>query len=471
MDTFHTVLNKIKKGQRRFTVNDAVVFSGCAIDDVRDALDSMIERYACRLQLTENGDLIYDFGKRLHRRDAKTFKEIWNAILKTVWKFFTILFKIWLTVTLIVYFVIFVIILIALLIASQSSKRGGHRRGPQLGQLVYIFSSIFRWKTHSGAILQEKDSHGYPYHKYKPPESVLKPHKKNLIASVYDFVFGPSRFEPDPHLDQREIAAFLKENKGIIVRTEIEALTGKTSFDAEHFFTDCLIRFDGNVHVNENGVIFGRFDNLLRGIDEIKLENVIYYWDEYEPEYEVTGNSGSRNSFIFFMNGVNLFISYLILSGSLYSASSLSELAPFISLVLDQKLLFGWIPFIFSSFFFIIPVIRWLRIRRLSKKRHTNNIRKRIFKVIYQNPVYSYSIDYMRRSVNGTGSEEDLSTELIKKIMDQIILEQDGEMIVTEKASIEYTFPQLKLESTETERIRLSSRPDTSLGRVIMEAD
>ena len=471
MDAFNIILKKVKKGQHRFTLNDAVVFSGLSIDDVRNALDLMIERYTCRLQLTENADLIYNFGAKLRRRNNKSFKELWESILKTAWKSFTIIFKVWLTITLVVYFTLFVILLIALLISSQSSKRGGRSQGPQFGRLVYIFSSIFRWQTHSGTILQGRDRQGYPYSKYKPSESILKPQKKNLIASVYDFVFGPSRVESDPDHDQREIAAFLRKKKGIIVRTDIEALTGRNSPHAEHLFTECLIRFNGTVHVNDNGVIYGRFDNLLRSSGNVETEEVIYYWDEYEPEYELTGNSGARNGFIFFMNGVNLFISYLILSGSLYTAASTTEAAPFLYLILDLPLLFGWVPFIFSALFYIIPLVRWLRNHQLSKKRRKNNIRKRIFRVIYQNTLNSYATDYILRAINSAASEENLSADIIKRMMDELVLDQDGELIISDNASIEYTFPQINLEQSEVEHIRSSSRPETSLGQIILDAD
>jgi len=171
------------------------------------------------------------------------------------------------------------------------------------------------------------------------------------------------------------------------------------------------------------------------------------------------------------MNGVNLFISYLILSGSLYTAVSASEAAPLLYLILDLPAIFGWIPFLFSSLFFIIPAIRWFQIRRLTRNRQEKNIRKRIFKAVYRKPLKFCTIDYVLREVNGAVSEVNLSSDIIKKMMDELILDQEGNMVITEEASVAYTFPHINLEQSEVEHIRSSSRPETSLGQIILDAD
>jgi hypothetical protein len=470
MEVTRILQKKIRDGERKFTLNEAVIFSGLAIDEVRSALERIVELYDCRLQVTEKGDLIYDFGQKLHRRNAKSFKDFWLAFLSVSWKSFTFIFKIWITVTLLVYFVIFVILLIALILASQSQQRGSSKRGPQLGQLIYIFFSIFRWDTNSGTILHEKDRRGYSCRKYKPRESVLKIDKKNFIASVYDFVFGPKRIENDTLHDQREIAAFLQHKNGIIVHSEIEALTGRNVSSSENLFTDLLIRFDGDVNVSDKGTIYGRFENMLRGTGEIDQEEVIYYWNEYEAEYELTGNSGSRNSIISLMNGVNLFVSYLILSGSLAMSIAASDSVALLHFVLTEPLLFGWIPFIFSLLFFIIPIVRWIVIRRLNRQRHHNNIRKRLFKVIYQKQGRAFTLADYEKSLNTGGSEEILKKPVIKETLDTLVLELHGEIKVDDAAKMVYHFPRVRDELEEVPYIRAGFKPDTDLGRVVLDS-
>ena len=112
----------LRSDRQRFTLTEASAATGISIDDARGALDELIRKYIARIQVTENGDLIYDFGKPLRRWGEKTFAEKWQSFLEWCWKVFKIVFKAWIAVTLVVYFVIFVVILLALLIASSSDK-------------------------------------------------------------------------------------------------------------------------------------------------------------------------------------------------------------------------------------------------------------------------------------------------------------------------------------------------------------
>jgi hypothetical protein len=209
---------------------------------------------------------------------------------------------------------------------------------------------------------------------------------------------------------------------------------------------------------------------MLRGTGQTEKEKVIYYWNEYEAEYELTGNSGSRNAIIFLMNGLNLFISYLILSGSLAMSIEALESIPFVHFVLTQSVLFGWIPFVFSALFFIIPVIRWIVIRQWNKRRHYTNIRKRLFKVIYNKQKQENTLAEYEKLLNSGGSEELLTEPVIKEILDTLVIELRGEIKVDDQANLVYEFPRVKTELEEVPIIREGFKPDTNLGRVVLDS-
>lgn len=360
-DAVATIERQLRR-QRHFTLTEAAALTGLSIDDARDALEALLTKYACRLQVSEHGDLIYNFGASLRRRDSKTFTEYAQQTGAWLWKGFTVVYKAWITVTLVVYFVIFLVLLIALLIASSSRQSSDRRRSSSLdpGPLLYMFLSIFRWHTVTDTIGYDRDRYGYRYRRYASAPGVLNTRKKNVIAAVYDFVFGPPRATLDPLQNEKEVAAYLRRQKGIIVTSELSALAGWTFPQAETFLTDCVIRYQGDTKVSENAVLYGEFDAITRSVGGVEAGKIVYYWDEYEPEYELTGNSAAHNLIIGAMNGFNLLLATLVLSGvfaqllqprggmSVTTALAGMTSGPFFTVFL------GWLPLVFSVLFFAI---------------------------------------------------------------------------------------------------------------------
>lgn len=123
-DAVAEVEKKILNGEGHFTRTEAAAVTGLSLDAARDALDVLLEKYVCRLQVTENGDLIYDFGRRPRRRGRKSAGEILKAAGEWLRRVFTVLFKIWIALVLAVYFVLFVVILFVVLIAAIFGKQG-----------------------------------------------------------------------------------------------------------------------------------------------------------------------------------------------------------------------------------------------------------------------------------------------------------------------------------------------------------
>lgn len=485
-----TLENKIRKQLKPFTAAEAAAVTGLSIDEAKDAVDALMKRYACRLQLTENGDLIYDFGQRLRRRDAKSFAEFRREILDWLWKVFKVIYKAWITVTLVVYFAVFLIITILILIAATSQKGDSRGRGGRsaaagainIGRLFELFFSIFRWNTRGGGTDYRTDRQGYPYRHYKPRPGVIDPGKKNFIASVYDFVFGPDPVKADPLSNHKEVAAYLRTQKGVVVTAELQALAGWDAPRADVFFTDCLARFQGEAQVSENGAVYGQFDQLLRGTGYLQGGQIEYYWDEYEPEYELNGNKPGHNLFIGFMNLFNLGFSFLFASGLITalvdnagmdggSGDLVSLLAFSAASSGAVSLLLGWIPLIFSLLFFLIPLLRWFRIRRQNRRRVSNNIRKRLYKALFESRGRPQTAAEIAARVNQNGAVARLGEKQVAQHLETLVLDLKGETAVSDDGQITYAFPLLTLELSEIDRLRRERRIDASLGDVTMDEE
>lgn len=480
-DSVSIVERKLARDQKHFTLNEAAAATGLSVDEAREALDTLIRKYICRLQVTENGDLIYDFGHSLRRRDRKSLAEQAKQVVDFLWKVFTWIFKVWITVTLVVYFVIFLVLLVVLVLGSGSKKgKGGPGKAMlNLDGLARIFYSIFRWQTVTGSIGYDTDRRGYPYRKYQPKPAVLNQKKKSFIASVFDFVFGPKRVPIDPLTNQKEVAAYLIEQKGIVVPAELTALAGWNQAQAETFLTDCLVRFQGEVKVSANGAIYGRFDDILRGLGKLQGGKIVHYWDEYEPVHQLTGNSGNANLLVFGMNGFNLLFSFYMLAAVLpelanpeTSNSIVMFLQNFVTADVQVIHFFlGWVPLIFSLLFFGIPLARWFKISRANRVRYHNNRRKRILKAIYLKQGRAQTLEEIVQAVNLNAKEETLKPAVVQKMLKDLVLDLGGETEASADGKIRYLFPKITLELNEVLALRSERQSTTTFGAIAIESE
>lgn len=485
----------LKKKVKPLTVGDAASLTGLNIDDAKRVLEALLNKYECRLKVTENGDLIYDFGSRLQLRGEKTFKEYWDEFLEWSWKAFKFVFKIWIVVTLVVYFLVFLTILIIIIIgalSSSDSKSGGgssssssssSSSGSLFNWAIWdIFSSIFDSRTTTGRTYVDKDKRGYSYQHYEPRPSTLTKIKqqqqgqttvatekeKDFIASVYDFVFGPPRVEFHPLENYMELASYLRTQKGLAVKSEIIALAGWTKDEAEDFFAEALARFNGKPEITENGILYGDFDELIRSANQSSDTPIVWFWDEYEAPYEITGNSMGTNVGISFMNTFNLafgaFFTLAFLAG-FEDPSVWEEMYGF-----WVCFFLGPVPFAFSVIFFLVPFLRIFRVARLNKKRKIQNVRKRLMKVIFSSPTGVISAEALTQAANQNNrGEERLDRNTVEKVMNDLIFDLGGEMKINANGQTEYHFEQIAAELQEIRRLR-NERGQTTLGKVIFEA-
>ena len=216
---------------------------------------------------------------------------------------------------------------------------------------------------------------------------------------------------------------------------------------------------------------------MTRAVGDVEDGEIVLYWDEYEPEYELTGNSATYNLLIGFMNSFNLLFALLMLNGSLarlfqpdYGTSFAAAAYGIASGQLVMVSL-GWLPLIFSTLFFAIPLVRLLRIQALRRRRHVQNIRKRLFKAIFARQGQPQTLSEVLTTVNANPREETVSPQVAETILRALSLDMDGDMTVTEAAEVQYAFPRIAREFQEVEQLRRYRRLDRALGKIIIESD
>lgn len=456
--------------KQRFTLNDAAAGTGIAIDELTSAFETLIGKYLCRVQATAQGDVIYDFGQTLQRRNAKTPAEILLEILAWLWKGFQLIYKACIALVMVVYFIVFVVILlIAIILAasassSKSDKKSSTQSTLDLSAIVDLFFAIFRFAQVADTVVYVTDAKGYRYRQYQPAVGALNRQKKGFIASVYDFVFGPPRVELDPLANEKELAAFLRKNKGVLVGAEVQALTGWSTDEMENFLAGYVAKFRGQLKVTEEGVLYAEFDELLRGKMAVDESAIVYYWDEYEPEYIWTGNEFSRNLVIVLMNSFNLMFSLFVLTAE-ESILGLILITPAVRFAL------GWFPFVYSVLFFLIPLVRGVWVLFKQHERHRANIRRRIMKAIFADLAKPKTLDELEQLVNQEKNLERLSRETLKEMMEQLMRELRGRLEADVADGRErYVFEQLHRELVAVRQIRAARTVSRDLGDVILDS-
>ncbi|HZO15702.1 MAG TPA: hypothetical protein VFB62_20660 [Polyangiaceae bacterium] len=122
--------------------------------------------------------------------------------------------------------------------------------------------------TYTAITYGDTDRYGYAHRRYEPTPPVMRPkpppHDKSFIASVYDFVIGPTRVEPPPRAQEQEVAAFVRQNGGVLTVRDVQTLSGMPRKQAEQFFARFVAEQDGVAEVTEDGALYATFDELLR---------------------------------------------------------------------------------------------------------------------------------------------------------------------------------------------------------------
>ncbi len=397
------VVAALKKRQLESTVADLVASTGLPTNQVQDTIKVVADEYRGQMKVTDTGEILYYFPNGM-RSKLKGFgpsmKRFLRRFLSTSGRVLSFLFKIWIMVMLIGYFVIFVALLLLAMLASVAASAasqqggGGRSRGRDgfgiggfflVTRVVDLFIQIWLYSSLVGGGEQRRRARRRPLHR-----------------SIFSFVFG----EGDPNKDwdtaeKKAIIKYIQGNKGIITVEELMAMTGYPQERAQELINSYLLEFEGEPEVTNDGTLYYRFPELMKTRDlpsEPQVRNA-----PSKALYSFSSNKPSANRWIGFFNSFNLlFGSYFLYFGVFVpvipKTGGFGHFYALVSFVVSGYLgldptvvlpiVLGIIPFVFSLLFFLVPIVRRSREKAKNEEIKQNNLRKRLFDRILQNPLY-----------------------------------------------------------------------------------
>jgi len=441
LETRGAVLGALRGLNGRATLGDVTAATGLPRDQANESLRELLGSHRGHLAVGESGDLVWEFDPKLIRRDHES---AWSRFRRRAKRFLTGAFKAWIVAMLVVYFVVFVTLAIAALVAVLSGdRRGGSRRGGRMRMrlptwwLWYLFWSR-DWR------------YGRPYYGQRwEQRRGLAPGKGGapFYKKVFAFVFGPDEPEPSREQQDRETLSLIRARRGVLTTAEFMAHTGASQDGAREELGRLMAGWEGDARVSEDGELVYVFPELMVSahgpVDESEPPPA---WRRMERPRLLTGNSTGTDFVVAGLNGFNLIASAsapwtilpaLGLSGSLATAGLV------------------WVPLVFSTLFFLIPLARRAGIRRENAFRQRRNIRRLLIGKIQESALRGDAVNPESLAAAARAALED------KTIADHVVADELGRLATDLEADVEGTpsgvafrFPALRRELESGERTR-----------------
>ena len=419
------IIKELKKKKGKSTLSDVVVATGLPREWVDYTLKKMMIAFKGHFSVTENGELIYDFDPKFHRRitSLEKLKNTGKTIAKAAWKVFVFLFKIWIMITLIAYFVIFVTLLLALFFAQFAV---GGKNNKRRGGMIFPIHSIFRL-----FLIWDFWSRDKIYYDNRYPKSFQRTKKrkdKRLHEKIFAFVFGENKRKIDPLESEKETLNFIRQNKGRLVASDLVALHGYNFDKAEQEAVRLIANYEGDVQATEAGNVLYTFDKLMISAEnQTNTRNFSYCWEKMEPKEKFNNNSTLTNWIIGLVNGFNLFMGFMVMNGFLQTLAIRLKNPIFLSPT--AFLILGPIPIAFSFLFFFVPTIRSFIIKKNNERIFVRNKIKNMIRTVFN--------------------------KLGKKlyISEMFAIDYAGD-VDSDEIGLYYYFPRIAEEQTEVKQIR-----------------
>ncbi|MBN2693888.1 hypothetical protein JXR93_04425, partial [bacterium] len=169
--------------------------------------------------------------------------------------------------------------------------------------------------------------------------------ERKFHTKVFSFVFGDDvKVQNFNH--EENILNFYK-NKNLLTLSKIVDLTGFSEERAKNLIIEMVIKYDGDIDVNENGIIFYTFENI--NITDDKNSEFSFCWSRVLESPYLNMNSIEENKRVATLNLYNFFI-------SIYLYIYFSKI-----FVIQDSIIFFFVyifPMIFSTLFYLIPLVR-----------------------------------------------------------------------------------------------------------------
>lgn len=437
------LIESLKSRDGVATAGDVATDTGLPYDTVEGTLDQMLKRYKSHLDVDDAGNLRYRFDPSFPERGEQPGRW-WHETKKMAWKAFVWFFKVWTMVMLVGYTITFVLILVALSVAALTAgedEGGGDLVVLPFYLLARVLETLF-WIdlfSHGGL--------GRRAQRMRRKRRVEKP-SEPFYQKIFNYLFGPdAESSSDPLATQKAFTSFVRHRDGRVTAAEWASRSGQSLDAADNALTAGIMRFNGDVDITEEGSLVYRFDRLQVTADSEEDEgDPPAIWNRKLSLPPLTGNKGSTNVWISVLNGFNLLMSSFVVFG----ASSAMHMGIQIGL--------GYIPFVFSALFFLLPLMRKLRRSWRQTTVERENRRRNALETVFRSA---------QRGEARTLEERALPEEFA----DDFVIEYEGDMDVTDEGTVEYAFPEIARQYEAAREARQAGRGEVVFGETIFSSD
>jgi hypothetical protein len=305
----------------------------------------------------------------------------------------------------------------------------------------------------------------------KDPKRKPKKEGRAFYKSVFGFAFGEG--DPNQGWDEAErkyIISYICAHKGVITLEEIMALTGREMEAANSLLNRLLLEYEGEPGVTDDGTVVYSFPELMRTAEAARRDtgSVPVLNPSTKRVIPFSANKPRTNGWIIFFNSFNLaFGSYFLFTSLVQGAAAVSPrihtLYSFtggllegagISSVPVLEIVLGIIPVAFSVVFFLVPLVRKIRLSRRNDDVRHETLRRRLMAHVLSSPSH---VD--PRDVRPTGTSLDPRDlpGTARRILDRIAAALKADPIPLEKEGMfAYRFKELERQLADLEAFRRS---------------
>ena len=500
--SYKKVITSLKQRKKGAVAADICAQTALPLTTVNELLSKAADEFSGHLKVTESGEIQYYFPGGYTSR-YKGFKAVFSKVFNKITSFFkkasVLFFKIWIMVMLIGYFILFIAIAVASILVqiaarSNNSSSSSGDKGGFFG--LNLFNLIFRiW------FFNEITKPRYSYDTYGNFKNNNTKTKHPMHKAIFSFVFG----EEDPNKDWDEVRdkaviAFLQANRGVISLSEYMALTGDSAPDAEKNILAFCSKFEGRAEITEEGTIIYCFDKLLLSSDKENFSDLI-------PGYLRMGgsalkgsmiappvkrlktfsdNSKKMNGWFIAINAVNfLFGSYFLYQSFAVGKMIFDAAEPviqglygtvhyFLNYIMSEphnfiRIVLGFIPLIFSLFFWIIPAVRNSFVKKENKKNKLSNFKRFCFSRIFNSPK-NIDIDSLEPKADECFPDDYIGAK--DKIIKEICAYSKADIDTGLNGKFIYSFNDLEIEKEEVRKFRESvDLSKSDLGKTVFDTN
>ena len=448
-----TLLTALRRLRGRATLGDIVSATGMPEDDAETTLKGLLETHRGHLEVSDSGDLLYQFDPKLIERTREPFGVRFR---RAAWSAFKTGFKVWTAVMLVVYFVVFVALIIAAMTANRDG-RGFGRRGFGLGDLF-----ILHWLMGGRGW-----SRGSLYYGHSHARRLPKDARPPFYKKVFAFIFGPEEPRPTRLQKDRSTVQLIRARNGVLTSAELVEHTGLELPDAREEMGRLTGAYGGDPRVSQGGEVVYAFPGLMKSAHgKVRAREPKPAWLRLEYPKKLTGNNAGANWGIGAMNGFNLTAAMVIGLGPALQTTTAAAVA------VDPLWFWGLgvVPLTFSSMFFGIPLVRSLGLRRENARRLRRNVRRLLIGLVYGKSVGTVrwvTVGDAVRHVTQRLKDWNVSPRVVLRELETLAAEFDAD-VEADDDGFRYRFPALRETFVEAELTRRALKlRDQKLGRIV----